>query len=222
MTQRQRLLLVLALCILLGSVAWAQAKPIDQFPAALDPNCRTGTAQIYDECGSQAKILQAALDRAAATGKQVLVVYGSEWCIWCHVLDQYFHGTYHQFDYAWEVEGAVEQWTMYERDNPKARIQATVLNRFVADTFVVAHIEGTFSADGIDVMADTGFDIYGLRAIPLVMVVDAQGQYVAHMADYDQVEGLEIREDSGEEFRGFNRHLLLKELLQLRNAGAQP
>lgn len=200
----------------------AQAKPIDQFPAQLDPTCRNGTAQIYDECGSQVKILAAALQRAAATDKQVLVVYGSEWCIWCHVVDRYFHGIYHQFDYAWEVEGAVEHWTMYERENPKARIEATVLNRFVADHFVVAHIEGTFSDDGIDVMEQTGFDIYGLRAIPLLMVVDDKGQYVAHMADYDEVEGLEIRQDSGEEFRGFNRRLLLKELLKLRNAGVKP
>ncbi len=38
------------------------------------------------------------------------------------------------------------------------------------------------------------------------------------MQDYDLIEGLEIREDHGEEYRGFNRLVLVKELLKLKKA----
>lgn len=38
------------------------------------------------------------------------------------------------------------------------------------------------------------------------------------MLAYDAIEGLEIREDSGEEYRGFDRDILLAELKKLRVA----
>ncbi|MEM7245904.1 MAG: hypothetical protein AAF533_11205, partial [Acidobacteriota bacterium] len=51
---------------------------------------------------------------------------------------------------------------------------------------------------------------------PLIMVLDSKGEYVAHMDRYSDVPGLELREDSGEEFRGFERSILLRELEALR------
>ncbi len=44
-----------------------------------------------------------------------------------------------------------------------------------------------------------------------------KGQYSDHLLAYDAIEGLEIREDSGEEYRGFDRDILLAELVKLRD-----
>ena len=194
---------------------------IDQFPENLSKDCRAGKAKIYDECSSQSEILKAAIKRATETDKSVLVVYGSEWCIWCHVLEKYIQGGSGYFEYEWESEDTTERWPMQEKENKRAHIEAAVLNRYVARNFVVAHIEGTFSPDGIEVMASTGFDLSKIRAIPFIMVVDNKGQYVVRMQDYDLIEGLEIRSDNGEEYRGFNRLVLVKELLKLRKAAIQ-
>ncbi len=159
-----------------GSIQAATKLPIDQFPKQLSKDCRKGQAKIYDECSSQADILTAAIKQANKTDKSVLIVYGSEWCIWCHVLEKYLNGESGYFEYEWQVEGIVEKWPMQELDNKRAHIEAAVLNRHVAKNFVLAHIEGTFSPDGYEVMEATGFDLSKIRAIPFIMLVDGQGK----------------------------------------------
>jgi hypothetical protein len=93
------------------TVRASEALPVASFPSALDPNCRNGRARIYDECGSQTAILAAALEQARATGKTVIVNYGAEWCIWCHVFDNHLKGATGRFNYP--VEG--EEVTLIER-----------------------------------------------------------------------------------------------------------
>ncbi len=212
--------LLFILCSWLISVTAAAAPklPIAHIPQTLAKDCRGGTAKIYDECGDQKQILQAAQAQAKSSGKTVLVVFGAEWCIWCHVFDQYIKGGSGFFNYEWKVDGAIERWPMAEQENKRAHIEAAVLNRFVAKNFVVAHIEGGVSPNGYEVVESTGLDMALMTAIPFIFVVDENNQYVAHMDNYNEIEGLEIRMDSGEEFRGFNRIILVKELLKLSQA----
>ena len=44
----------------------------------------------FDPKRDPAKDLLAALARAKAEGKRVIVDVGGEWCSWCHVLDRFF------------------------------------------------------------------------------------------------------------------------------------
>src|SRR6266498_2173959 len=48
--------------------------------------------QRFDPARDPARDLDAALDRARATGRRVLVDVGGEWCTWCHILDRFFNG----------------------------------------------------------------------------------------------------------------------------------
>ena len=132
----------------LGFSALAQgddASPlaIESFPKTLDKNCCDGLARIYDECGDQSAILNAAVAAARAQNKSVLVVFGSEWCIWCHVFDSYIHGQRGMHDYKWRAEqdGELVHWPMQEMMDEDIRKDAVALNRYVAEHFVVAHIE---------------------------------------------------------------------------------
>ena len=68
---RRRLLAWLALAPFAGALA--QALP-DRFDPQRDA----------------AKDLAAALARAKADGKRVIVDVGGEWCAWCHILDRFF------------------------------------------------------------------------------------------------------------------------------------
>jgi thiol:disulfide interchange protein len=44
----------------------------------------------FDPKRDAAADVKTALERAAATGRRVLVYVGGEWCTWCHVLDRFF------------------------------------------------------------------------------------------------------------------------------------
>ncbi len=47
---------------------------------------RSGPAPIYDEHADAAADVQAAVVRAAKKNKRVLVMWGGNWCHWCHLL----------------------------------------------------------------------------------------------------------------------------------------
>lgn len=191
---------------------------VETYPVSLSESCRGGVAKVYDECGSQMDIVISAFARAGETGKTLLLVYGAEWCIWCHVFDKYINGEHRAFSYEWEYEGEVQQWDMREQENLRAKNQARALNKFVADNFVVAHVEGYFSADGLDVIDAIGFDRDEIDFLPFIFSIDKSGQYAAHMLASDAIPGLERRKDSGWEYRGFDRDILRAELIKLKSA----
>lgn len=190
---------------------------IDTYPASISTSCRDGVAQIYDECSDQNIVLDEAKRRAAATGKSVLIVYGAEWCIWCHVFEKYVEGQSRRFVYEYEYDGEPQYWPMRERENRNAELEAIQLNRFVAKNFVVANIEGHYSPNGIEVLASTGYDARNLTFVPLFVVLDENGSYAGEMLSVEMIAGLEIRADSGEEYRGYDRKVLLRELQKLRD-----
>jgi hypothetical protein len=201
-----------------GESATAELISVNIYPVAISDSCRDGVAQIYDECSDQTVILHEARESAEATGKSVLIVYGAEWCIWCHVFEKYVRGQSRNYEYSFEYKGESQHWPMRERENQSAESDARELNKYVADNFVIANIEGYYSPNGTEVIADTGYDVNNLDFVPLFIVLDADGKYAGHMQSVDLINGLEIRADSGEEYRGYDRKLLLRELKKLRNA----
>ncbi|MEL6214577.1 MAG: hypothetical protein AAFQ99_02750, partial [Pseudomonadota bacterium] len=197
----------------------ALAAPVTVVPASVSKDCRGGVARIYDECSDQSELLAEALQLANASGKTVLILYGAEWCIWCHVLDKYVKGQSRRFKYQWQFpDGYEERWDMRECENRQAEAQAKQLNEYVAENFVIFHLEYYFSPNGEAVLASTGFDAASVEVVPQVLVVDGRGTFVAGMDDYSSISKLEVREDSGREYRGFDRPTLLRELVALREA----
>ncbi|MEZ5470280.1 MAG: thioredoxin family protein [Marinicella sp.] len=196
-----------------------KVKEIVTFPAAIEPTCREGVAKIYDECGSQQMVLNQALQAAKQTDKTVLISYGAEWCIWCHVFDQYVKGSSREFDYQWQYhDGENLSWSMQEKANKNAETEAQALNHYFADNFVLAHIESYYSVDGEQVLFDLGYDVDSIVGVPLILVLDQNGQIADRMKSSNQLIGLEIRSDSGREFRGYDRKLLLAELKRLKKS----
>jgi len=192
--------------------------PVSVYPAAISDSCRDGVAQIYDECSDQFAILDQARKSAVASGKSVLIVYGAEWCIWCHVFEKYVRGQTREYEYTYEYEGQSQYWPMREHENRNAESEARELNKYVADNLVIANIEQHYSPNGTEVLANTGYDVSTLTFVPLFIVLDNHGRYAGQMQSADLINGLEIRADSGEEYRGYDRMVLLRELKKLRGA----
>lgn len=216
MTQRRRHVGVicaalLAVCAGGGPVSAAELSVV---PGRIDPACRAGRAQAYDECGSQLAHLATALDLAATQDKHVLAIYGAEWCIWCHVLDAHLAGERGLFGYL--VEG--ERVGMVETPEPGAAEASAALAEFAARNFVILHVEGQYAPDG-DAVLDTTGAAEGLADwIPYVFVLDRTGRYAAKLAEFDALPELERRRDGILPYRGYDRAVLLGELQRLDRA----
>ena len=44
---------------------------------------------VYDPARNPADDLAAAIERASAERKRILIQVGGEWCVWCHILDDF-------------------------------------------------------------------------------------------------------------------------------------
>ena len=85
MTSYQRVLPALAIVLLLAGVAPAQSKKTPlQAPANPNP-------QLYPEDANAVDEIRKATGEAGKENKRVLLVFGGNWCIDCHVLDNAFH-----------------------------------------------------------------------------------------------------------------------------------
>lgn len=190
--------------------------PITHFPIVLPKDCNDGAAKLYDECADQVSILKDAISAARTENKKVLIVFGGEWCIWCHVLDNYFHGKFRSFDYQWRYsDGDIQEWSMREKVSPADIEDARVLNEYVANNFVVAHIENVY-ANGNEAVALTGFDPENIYYYPFIVALDSNGKYASNMVSTDAIKGFEVRKSGGEEFRGYDRRILLNQLKKLK------
>lgn len=194
----------------------SQALPITHFPASLPEDCNDGAAKLYDECADQVSILKDAISAARTENKKVLIVYGGEWCIWCHVLDNYFKGKFRAFDYEWrDDDGDIQTWAMREQISRNEIKEAKLLNKYVANNFVIAHIDNSY-ANGNEAIEMTGFDPANIYYYPFIVVVDSKGKYAGSMESTSAIKGFEVRESGGEEFRGYDRRILLDQLKKLK------
>lgn len=201
--------------VLLPVLAWANlalAGGPAHFPRAPDTDCFNGRAELYDECGDQFAILASATQEAAATGKTVMVVYGAEWCIWCHVFTKYLAGETGRFSY--NLEG--DTFTMFEL--AVKRDEASELRAFASKSFVIAHIESNKSPNGADVLRALGAADQVGKGIPVILTV--KDGAVARVLQWG--DDMEVRRDATLlPYRGFDRPTLLEELKRLATAAGQ-
>lgn len=194
-----------------------QAQTISTLPDRIERNCRGGRAALYDECGSQTKLLRQAIFQAETEGKVLLVSYGAEWCIWCHVFEQYIKGEHTTMTYRFSEPGDsdTEEVTLQERPGTDPAAEAAALTQFVADNFVLVHIEDYYTSDGYDVLIQTGADEAFNGGLPYIFTITAEGRYAAHL----QSNAVETRRDGVIDwYRGYDRPGLMAELARMKAA----
>jgi thiol-disulfide isomerase/thioredoxin len=213
----RRLIVLTAISVLSGcgsetpTVPPSQTAPVSFLPKTLDPSCREGRARIYDECGSQAEIFQRALEEAQATGKTVVVSFGAEWCIWCHVFANHLKGATGRFSYP--VEG--ENVTLIERSGREILKDARTLNEFASKHLILAHIEADHAPDGWKVLEAAGAAAHFNEYYPFIFTVTNEGRFAALFEHED----VEVRRDNiVDRYRGYDRRALLGELQRMRHA----
>ena len=126
-----------ALAVLALSLASSSAlsdELLTTLPQTPIQGCRGGKAKLYDECHEQAPIFDKALRMAKGQGKTLLVSYGAEWCIWCHVFHAYVTGENGSFTHPYSDEDDTERYsaTIHERAESDPSGPAADLAAFVA------------------------------------------------------------------------------------------
>lgn len=216
MIKLSRLLFTPVVALVLFATA-LQAQGISVLPEQIERSCRGGRAALYDECGSQTKLLRQAIFHAETNGKVLLVSYGAEWCIWCHVFEQYIKGEHTTMTYRFSEPGDsnTEEVTLQEKPDRDPTAEAAALTKFVADTFVLVHIESYYASDGYDVLTQTGADETFNGGLPYIFTINAEGQYAAHL----QSSTVETRRDGWIDwYRGYDRPGLMAELARMADA----
>lgn len=66
-------------------------EPLQQSRSAVPSSNQSPRPPIYDEQLAGAPAIAAALTRARAGGKHVLIEWGGNWCSWCYKLHDVFH-----------------------------------------------------------------------------------------------------------------------------------
>ena len=190
----------------------ANAAGIAKLPEHFDKNSRKGRAKLYDECGDQRALFASALKRAGKEGKVLLVSFGAEWCIWCHVFDQYVHGGKTRFKYTYGYPDDPDRRdtsTLHERAKKDVTADARQLESFVAKSFVIVHIDSQYAPHGWTVLKDTGAQSHYTGGIPFIFTVNAQGQYAARL----ESSRVETRRDGfWDWYRGYSRQGLMAQL----------
>lgn len=222
---RIRVLLFCALSTFLVSSCADNQVPLEplkfaSYPLELSKDCRDGRAKIYDQCSDQMVLLNAALEQAAAEDKLVLVSYGAEWCIWCHVFDLHLAGYFGEFEYTYGEPGDAQAATskLYERSESDVRGQAIALNHFIAQNFVVAHIDYEFAPNSSEVLYQTEAYHHIGNWVPFIFVLDRDGKYVGEVVHDD----VEVRRDFFIDwYRGYDRPKLIAVLKGLQDQALQ-
>ena len=184
------------------------------YPKTISEDCFAGRALSYDECGLQSEILHSALREANKTDKTVLVVFGAEWCIWCHVFKEHIKGKFGEFNYKLEGQAG---YNLNEKHTDQDILNANDLRQYAAKTFVVANIEAQYSFDGYDVLYESGAEKYIKDTIPFIFTTDRNGQFLREMPSTHELKSLEKKRDGVDWYRGYNRKVLLSELKRLIN-----
>lgn len=192
------------------------AEGLTTFPERIQRACRGGSAKIYDECSDQMALYQAAFAEAQRQGKTLLVSYGAEWCIWCHVFHDYVTGVSGSFTHTYSDYSDVSRdtATMIETPSPHAESDAIALAEFVAENFVLVHLEMRYAPGADDAVASSGYDPYDVTWLPFIYTVGPDGSFGAHL-EHDAVES---RREGLFWFRGYHRNDLTQELIRLRDA----
>ena len=189
---------------------------LQSFPASIDPQCRNGQARMFDECGDQSELFSAALVHAKNDGKVLLVEYGAEWCIWCHVFEAHIKGEYGRFRYTYgSPEEPDERYTESFVEGAGDDIaQANSLRDFVVANFVMVYIDAQYAPNGFETLVASGADKHFTGGVPFVFTVDSSGRFAARFHH----DGAEKRRDTDADwYRGYHRAELLQQLIAMRD-----
>ena len=180
-------------------------------PAVVPPSCdrRKDHKQIlFDLCRDQTALLKEAQVQARAAGKLVLVSYGADWCIWCHVFEAHLLGQYGSFTY----DTHDGPYTMQENDTAKGNAaQAAAFRAFVARNFVVVNIAQEAGNSAEAVLRATAADKHFSGGLPFNYVLDRQGRFAGSI----ESAGVEVRRDTEDWYRGYDRAKLMDVLQSL-------
>lgn len=199
-----------------GGVGGSDRITVVAYPLELDAGCRDGKAKLYDQCTDQRNIFAAALQEANTSGKTLLVSFGAEWCIWCHVFKKYVDGVTGEFTYTFgeSAESARRTAKLREETGYSVKSEAAHLRDAVREDFVLAHIDYEFAPGGLEVLAASRADVHFDDWVPFIFVVDESGEFVAAL-DHKEIE---VRRDGDRDwFRGYDRARLAEELSDLRD-----
>lgn len=207
---------LLTFAFLPSSSGASSVESLTTLPQTPIHSCRGGKAKLYNECHAQAPIFDKALRKARGQGKVLMVSYGAEWCIWCHVFDAYVTGEHSTFTHPYSDEDDTERFsaTIFERAESDPAGPAADLAAFVAENFVLVHIDSRYATDGWAVLDAAGAtEGYG-NWLPYIFTVDEAGQFAAAL----QHERVETRRDTADWFRGYDRAALRAELTRMKEA----
>lgn len=180
----------------------AAAAGIVSYPLSLDPGCRDGRAIAYDECSNQLDLYKAALDQAKAENKALLVIIGAEWCGWCRAFDAHLKGATGRYDrVSKDKRGDVSK-------------PALALVTYLADNYVVVHIEDDYAPGAEDVVASANAQAYFQEKYPTIFAVGPDGKFAAKL-DHPYVK---IQKSAPDPYQGYDRRLVLEELKRLHKA----
>jgi hypothetical protein len=212
-------LLVLAACS--KAPVTTRSKAYVSFPERIDTGCRDGKARMFDQCGDQSVLFNTALERAKVEGKVLLVEFGAEWCIWCHVFEAHVNGERDRFRYTYGSphEPEARYTENFEEGAGSDADAADSLREFVAANFVVVHIDAEHAPNGFAVLESTGADVHYAGGVPFVFTVDERGRF-AGTFNHDAVE--KRRDTPTDWYRGYDRKGLMTQLSAMRDMARAP
>lgn len=210
----------LLMTLLINTTAGHAASEITTIPEEISLSCRGGMAELYDECSDQQELFLKAQKIAVDEGKVLLISYGAEWCIWCHVFNAYIHGQHTLFAPTFSDSDDVvrARELMYERAKTDIRPLAVDLHNYVARHFVVLHIDSRYAPGSFEVLEMTEAEQHFDDGLPFIFTVNSDGMF-AQQTNHDLIE---MRRDTEDWFRGYDRKGLLKMLQQMHAAAASP
>jgi hypothetical protein len=187
-------------------------------PLTIPASCRAQGARVYDKCTDQQALFETARRLAQEQNKTVLVSYGADWCIWCHVLDKYLAGYSGAFDYEYGTPDSDEtyQSTLKEKaaDQALAAQQARALAEYAAKTFVLFHLESDVAPGSYEVLESTEADAHYAYELPFVFTVTSDGRFASALGDDASIR----RDGTLDWYRGYDREKLLSALKVMKAA----
>lgn len=215
-------LLLPALCVgifliaALGGVTYIKRDRIFESPRftqlPLNPSatCRGQESLLFDECSSQRELFEDAKELAADQGKQLIVVYGAEICVWCHVFAAFVQGGSGRFEY--QIRARQE---VFVEQAPASQTPPEALERYIARNIVLFYMEGRHAGDGYAVLEEIGAEPHFDGILPFVFSLNDEDNYSTSMSTLVDREALYVRRSEPDKYYGFNREILLSELRRI-------
>jgi Protein of unknown function, DUF255 len=179
-------------------------------PAVVAAACKAKGKQtqiLFDLCRNQVELLREAQQLAKASNKSVIVSFGADWCIWCHVFEAYLLGGHGVFTH-YTPDGP---WEMQETPKPDNIALASELKAFVAKNFVIVNIAEESDESGASVLKITGADVHFTQSLPFIYALRDDGSFGGVLKSTES----EVRRDGDDPYRGYDRVKLLAALKML-------